>query len=87
MGEITRTSLRRVVGATCGAGLALVGVVVALNEMLFHGFAALCSDGHPEYDPVACGPTWSAGLPSLVVAALGVALLAVSVRRTRRSRD
>jgi hypothetical protein len=85
MDQITRESLVRVIGTTCGAALALVGLGVWLNEVIFHGFPFSCSDGHPDYDPEVCGPTWGAGIPSLAVAALGVVLGVLSARWRRRA--
>jgi hypothetical protein len=72
----------RVLGAASGGTLALGGAFVALNEVLFHGFAAICSDGHPEFDPEQCGITWTSGVPSLTAAILGLVLLVLCVADT-----
>ena len=45
---------------------------LAANEIVFHGFAPICSDGNPEADERYCGVTWGPGLPYLVVAGLAL---------------
>lgn len=71
--------LLRVAGALLGVALVVGGGFLALNQVLLHGLAVNCSDGHPEYDPVYCGVTWTPGLPYVAASVIGlaVALLAV----------
>lgn len=59
------------------SALVLWCMFMSANEILLHGFAVVCSDDHPEFDPVVCGITWQAGLPYLAVGTLGLVLLAV----------
>lgn len=70
---------------------ALVAGMLALNPLVLHGFAVVCSDGYAEAHGIApCKPDWDQGAPYLV--AMGLALAgatasaAVLVRgkRTRR---
>ncbi|TNM37585.1 hypothetical protein FHP29_17455 [Nocardioides albidus] len=76
----------RTVAALVGAALALGAGVTAVNEVLLHGFAPVCSDGHPEYDPAVCGVTWGPGLPYVAAALLGLVLLAVAAARPALTR-
>lgn len=63
------------------------GLVHMVREVLIHGFAPTCSDGHPEYDARYCelpgGP--SSLLVAAAVAAVVLALVGLWVAR-RRSR-
>jgi hypothetical protein len=78
-----------VVVAACAVAASVLGLLT-LNEVFFHGFSLVCSDGYPrtEADEAACGATWTAGLPyaaaTIGVVVVGIAAL-LSLVRHRRS--
>ena len=72
----------------------LTGVVtlaLALDPLLFHGFAPACSDGYAEANGTSrCQPEWGDAAPYLAASCLAFAIAAASalklVRSRRRSR-
>lgn len=64
--------------------LVLAGALglVALNEVLLHGFSPACSLDPPA---AGCGVTWRPGVPFLAGALLAVAVAGLTVRRARRA--
>ncbi len=68
-------SAMRVLVLVVGPAVVLLAGLVTLNEVVFHGFGMICSDGSPEYDPDVCGVTWGAGVPAMLVGAGGAAAM------------
>lgn len=58
---------------------ATVAGLLALNPLVFHGFAVMCSDGYPEANGTApCKPDWAEGAPYVTVLGLALAGAAAS---------
>jgi len=73
------------------AAVAVAAVVLALDPLLFHGFAPACSDGYAEASGTApCKPEWDSATPYLLtlgLAIVGVILSARSLNGGANGRD
>lgn len=66
--------------------VAAVAGFLALDPILFHGFAPACSDGYAEANgTAACKPEWDVASPYLLV--LGLALIGTTVAARSLGRD
>lgn len=71
----------------CLVVAALAGFL-ALDPLLFHGFAPACSDGYAEANGTAtCKPEWDTALPYLLVMGLALIGAAISARSLNRDRS
>jgi hypothetical protein len=73
--------------ALTGAVAVLIwGCVHTIREIAFHGFAPVCSDGHPEYSARYCelpgGPSFLQVGAAVVVGTLALGSLWVARRRS-----
>lgn len=85
---MTRTRLRVAAYVAAAAAVAVLvwGGVHTIREIMFHGFAPICSDGHPEYDARHCelagGPSFPQLAAAVVVGTLALGSLWLARRRS-----
>ncbi len=71
--------IRSVLVLTLVGGVVVAGgaTLVALNELVFHGFAPSCADGYAEVSgEPPCRPDWAVATPALIM--LGAAAMAAA---------
>lgn len=89
---MTRTRLRMAAYVAVAAAVAVLvwGGVHTIREIMFHGFAPICSDGHPEYDPRYCelagGPSFHQLAAAVVVGTFALGSLWLVRRRSAHVR-
>ena len=85
---MTRTRLRIAAYVAAAAAVAVLvwGGVHTIREIMFHGFAPICSDGQPEYDARYCelagGPSFLQLAAAVVVGTLALGSLWLVRRRS-----